>query len=362
MKTLNNRGAALLTTLLIIILIFSFSSVLIFTALNSSKQTKISENQIQATNLAEMAVMYFKEYALSQIDSAENLVKAYQITNLNATNEQVIQFFCTKLQLANLGNVPITSDPSFSAKISNVTVNKSNCNELLVRFVSEGNFKGYSKEIDGSFIIKNNTIITGDSGISTVFPKIPSNYLTTCNSLDDCYATNNVVVTGNTTIEKKDSLTINGLYIDGSLDMSGTHSDLYIPKGNFYVNGATIIGNQSTITVGAGNAYFKTITGSTNATIIIYGDAYIYGDVTNFKTSSGNQLFVNITGTVYVSESSDLPANYQDYCNRSMSRGICASNYKYIKDAPATNPDIAIPKTTEADWSLDEPSFNIEYK
>lgn len=362
MKSLNNRGSSLLTTLLIITLIFIFSGVLISTALNSAKQTQISEKQIQATNLAEMAVMYFQEYALSQIDIAENQVKVYQTTNPKATSEQIIQFFCMKLQLTNLGNIPISTDTSFSAKISNVTLNKNDCNKLLVRFVSEGNFNDYTKKIEGSFIIKNNSITTGRSGISTAFPNIPSNYKTTCYSLDNCFGTNNVVVNGNTTIDKKDTITKNGLYINGSLDMSGTHSDLIIPKGNFYVNGTTIIGNQSTITVSAGNAYFKNITGSSNAEIIINGDAYIYGDVTNFKTNSGNQLFVNITGTVYVSEKSDLPANYQNYCDRSKSRGICASNYKFIQDAPASNPDIALPEKLEADWSLDEPSFEIEYK
>ena len=362
MQLFNNRGSALLITLLIITLIFIFSVVLISTALNSAKQTQISEKQIQATNLAEMAVMYFQEYALSQIDIAENQVKAYQITNPKATSEQIVQLFCTKIQVANLENIPVTTDPSFTAKISNVTLNKSNCNEILVRFMSEGNFNGYSKQIEGSFVIKNNSITTGGSGISTAFPKIPSNYKTTCNSFDNCLGTNNVVVSGNAKIDKKDTITMNGLYINGSLDMSGTHSDLNIPKGNFYVKGTTMIGNQSTITVGAGNAYFKNITGSSNAEIIINGDAYIYGDVTNFKTNSGNQLFVNITGTVYVSEKSDLPANYQNYCDRSKSRGICASNYKFIQDAPASNPDIALPEKLEADWSLDEPSFEIEYK
>ena len=362
MKSLNNRGSALLTTLLIITLIFIFSAVLISIALNSAKQTQVSEKQIQATNLAEMAVMYFQEYALSQIDVAENQVKAYQTTNPKATSEQTIQFFCTKLQLSNLATIPITTDPSFSAMISNVTVNKSDCNELLVRFVSEGIFNEFTKKIEGSFIIKNNSITAEGSGISTVFPKIPSNFKTNCNSFDNCFGTNNVVVSGNAKIDKKDTITMNGLYINGSLDMSDTHSDLIIPKGNFYVNGSTNIGNQSSITVGAGNAYFKNITGSSNAEISINGDAYLYGDVTNFKTSRGNQLFVNITGTVYVSENSDLPANYQDYCNRSWERGICASNYKYLRDAPASNPDIAMPEKLEADWSLDEPSFEIEYK
>lgn len=362
MHSLNNRGSALLTTLLIITLIFIFSTVLISTSLNNAKQTQISEKQIQATNLAEMAVMYFQEYASSQIDVAENQVKAYQITNPKVTSEEITQLFCTKLQLSNLGNIPITTDPSFSAKISNVTVNKSDCNKIVVQFVSEGIFNSYSKKIEGSFIIKNNSITTGESGISIDFPKIPPDFNTTCSSFDNCSETNNVVITGNTSIDKKDTITINGLYINGSIDMSGTHSDLNIPTGNFYVNGATIIGNQSTITIEGGNAYFKNITGSSNAEIFINGDAYLYGDVTNFKTNSGNQLFVNITGTVYVSDNSDLPANYREYCDRSWERGICASNYKYLRDAPATNPDIAIPETTEADWSLDEPSFEIEYK
>lgn len=247
-------------------------------------------------------------------------------------------------------------------KVVNVNVNKNNCNQIYVQFTGEGIFNGHSEKISGRFFVKNNTQSTGENGISTEFPKIPSSYTNKCSNLNNCNGMSNVILYGNNSIDKKETILINGLYIDGSLDISSTHSDLIIPSGNFYVNGPTTIGNQSTITVQTGNAYFKNITGATNAEITINGDAYFYGDITNFKTSSGNQLFVNITGTVYVSDNSDLPDNYLIYCNRSKARGICAADYKHLSEAPATNPDLTLPETVELDWSLDQPSIKIEYK
>jgi hypothetical protein len=57
----NQNGYTLITTLLIATLIVTVSFVLIGMALNTNKQIQLSEQEMQATDLAEMGVTYFQE-------------------------------------------------------------------------------------------------------------------------------------------------------------------------------------------------------------------------------------------------------------------------------------------------------------
>lgn len=360
MKQLDNKGSALVTSLLIITLIFIFSSVLIFTSFNSIKQTQISEKQIQATNLAEMAVLYFEEYANAQVKTAENKVKLFQSTEPKATGEQLSQLFCNEYQLSPINNIPVASNLDYQAKISSVAVNRSDCNKILVRFTSEGTFKGNTRVINGNFYILNHSQFPNVTNPKIEFPSRPTSYNFNCSTLEICDGKSNAIIAGNVIADKKDTNTINGLYLNGSLNMSTNHTNLLIKSGNLYVNGLTSIGNQSTIVVSNGNAFFRDIIGASTAEIIINGDAYIFGDVTKFKTSSGNQLLIKVSGTVYVPDNSELPTNYRDYCNSDKSRGICASSYSIISKSPLnenTSGNEAI-----LNWSLDKPTMNIEYQ
>lgn len=356
----NHKGSALVTTLLIITLIFIFSSVLIFTAFNSVKQTQISEEQIQATNLAEMAVMYFEEYAAAQVKATENSVKLYFSRNPKATGEELTQRFCSQFQLSPVNNIPISTNHNYRAKITSVSVNRNNCNRLSIKFTSEGTYSGTTKKMNGSFYINNQSIFPNVTNPIIEFPTIPAHYTTKCSTLENCDGKNNVTMSGNIVADKKDTNTINGLYINGSLNMSTNHTKLRVNSGNLYVNGTTSIGNQSTVVVNNGNAYFRNITGATNSEIIINGDAYIFGDVTRFKTSSGNQLLIKATGTVYVADNSDLPANYQAYCNADKSRGICGSSYSFISESPLNKP-IGESEVTLS-WLFDAQTLSVEYE
>jgi len=61
MRLTNERGAALITVLLIITLISIFSVTLLFQLTSAKKQFNTTEGEIQALNLAEMGLIYMRE-------------------------------------------------------------------------------------------------------------------------------------------------------------------------------------------------------------------------------------------------------------------------------------------------------------
>ncbi|WP_017755979.1 hypothetical protein [Calidifontibacillus oryziterrae] len=357
---LNNKGAALVTALLIITLLFIFSSVLIFTIFNNVQQTQITEAQIQATNMSEMAVMYFEEYVAAQVKTSENNVEAFFNSNPETTGDELTQLFCNQFYLSPIHNIPVSVNKDYKAMITSVSIDRSDCNKIYVEFTSAGVYKGKTENINGSFFINNHSIFPERTNTNVMFPDIPTYYSSKCNSLENCDGLSSAKLSGTIVAAKKDTNTINGLYIEGALNMSKNHSNLIIKSGDLFVNGPTSIGNQSIIQVQNGNGYFRTITGATNAEIHISGDAYIYGDITNFKASSGNQLLLKVSGTVYVPDNSDLPTNYHNYCSADKSRGICASNYSVLSQSPlnvGAGEDEIILK-----WAIDRPSISIEYE
>lgn len=64
----NEQGSTLIVTLLTIVVILIFSGVLINTTLNSAAQINKTEQDIQATHLAEMGVTYFHEALTEEIN------------------------------------------------------------------------------------------------------------------------------------------------------------------------------------------------------------------------------------------------------------------------------------------------------
>ncbi|EKN64991.1 hypothetical protein P9E76_11060 [Schinkia azotoformans] len=357
----NNRGSALVTVLLVMVIILIFSAVLSAAVLNSAKQTGISQKQIQATNLAEMGILYFHQYSLQQIKKAENEVKDFRLKDPKVKIDDLSRLFCSSIQLNGFPAIPTSMKSSYQSTIKDVTINRSNCNHIEVHFTSEGDFMGYKKVINGSFLIDNHSLANNgnDIGKDIIFPNPPSNF-NSCTRLELCNNKGNILISGTSVVDKKTDLTIKGLYINGGLELTNNDSDIVIQSGNLYINGKVTIGNKSSILVQNGDAYFRDITGAVNGEITVNGDAYIFGDVTNFKTNKGNQLLIKVTGTVYVADNSDLPGNYPSYCNATKSRGICASAYSYISQSPLAN--ISKGEEPFLGWALDEDSFEIEYK
>lgn len=358
MKKRAENGAALILTLLIIVIIFVLASVSISILLNTTKQNQLSKKNIQATNLAEMAVLYFEQYVNAKIDEAENLTNNYFQTNPKTSSEQLTDFFCQQISIQPIPDIRITNNPSFKARIKNVSINRNDCNNLSVQFVGEGQYEDYKREINGNFFIINKSTLSNINNGNLTFPIIPSNY-TFCSNIYTCQNKSNLYLNGTVTLSNKSSLTINDLYINGALNMSSNHNKLIINSGDFYVNGLTTISNQSVIRVLSGNAYFKDISGANNGEIHINGDAYIFGDITKFRTSKGNQLFINVDGTIYVSTNSDLPTNYSEYCNAGKNRGICANAYAYMDNSIISGDDT---NEFKIDWEFDQSTISIEYR
>lgn len=356
----NNRGSALLTVLVIVIVILTFSTVLMATILNASKQTNMGKKQIQATDLAEMGVLYFRQYSLQQIEKVETGVKDYYSKNPKAGIDELTRLFCSSIQFDDFPAIPVGMKSGYQAAIRDVTVNRSDCNRIKVSFVSEGNYLGYKKNINGSFIIKNLSVASSgnNTGGNLTFPIPPSNF-SICPKLELCNNKSNIFIDGTSVVDKKTDILVDGLYMNGGLELANNNSNVVIRSGNLYVNGKLTIGNQSSLLIQKGDAYFRDITGAVNGEIIINGDAYLFGDVTSFKTNWGNQMLIKVTGTVYVTDNSDLPRDYPEYCNESKSRGICASSYSYISQSPLAN-------TTGGNepflgWTMDDDSIIAEY-
>jgi hypothetical protein len=78
----NEKGSTLIITLLTITVIVMFSTVLISTTINSSLQINKSEQDIQATNLAEMGVVYFNEAFTHVIANMESQEVPFTLENV----------------------------------------------------------------------------------------------------------------------------------------------------------------------------------------------------------------------------------------------------------------------------------------
>ncbi|MBM6619761.1 hypothetical protein [Bacillus suaedaesalsae] len=94
---INEQGSTLIITLLTIVVILIFSSVLINTTLNSAAQINKTEQDIQATHLAEMGVSYFHEAIKTEINRMKeegiplSVANVTEMVNRIVNNEIVIE-------------------------------------------------------------------------------------------------------------------------------------------------------------------------------------------------------------------------------------------------------------------------------
>jgi hypothetical protein len=103
----NEKGSTLIITLLTITVIVMFSTVLISTTINSSLQINKTEQDIQATNLAEMGVVYFNEAFSNVITSMESLEVPFTLENVE---DQVMTLIVT-------GQVMVTPNYQYTIQI-----------------------------------------------------------------------------------------------------------------------------------------------------------------------------------------------------------------------------------------------------
>lgn len=372
LKRLNQNGSALLLSLLIITIIFIFSSVLITSALTHVKQVDKTYNKIQATNLVNMATVYLEAFIRDTAKNAEIEIA----NNLDTTGktEQEIEneigaIFCDKFEndknLFNSTSEPyIDADNKFDSLITNIQKDYNNngtCESITITFENTGTYKTYEEKIKGSFSIKNNSSITSST---FTFPETPpTGYTTSCSS-------------GSTACTTDGSLTLNssstyaGLYVDGDLNINRNKTTLTIDPGDLYVNGFSTLANHTVIDVKSGSAFFNgTISGDPNSTILVKSDLYIFDPISleNYKTNSGNQPYIKIEGTLYVPRDTNIPENFSDYCDDSKKtpRGICANDYKYIDESPLSNGgsgDGDSRGDTVIEFDLNESDIQISYE
>jgi type II secretory pathway pseudopilin PulG len=126
MNMKNQNGYTLITTLLIATLIVTASFVLIGMALNTNKQIQLSEQDMQATDLAEMGLTYFQE-------------KVNEIV-ANYTNAKDI---AEKVKELNNKTITVTSSSSetkqFKIALDSLLINKDNLSAQVTFYGCVGN-------------------------------------------------------------------------------------------------------------------------------------------------------------------------------------------------------------------------------
>jgi type II secretory pathway pseudopilin PulG len=109
MNMKNQSGYTLITTLLIATLIVTVSFVLIGMALNTNKQIQLSEQDMQATDLAEMGLTYFQEKVNKIVT---NYTNANDIASeVNKLNNKIVTVQSTSPEMKQF---KITLDSSLS--------------------------------------------------------------------------------------------------------------------------------------------------------------------------------------------------------------------------------------------------------
>jgi hypothetical protein len=315
MKQLNNQKGAALIAVLLIFTVFAILGMTIFSfTLSNTKQIKNSEQEMQATDLAEMGVVHYKELFIQQAAVTLNT----SITDVNTAinnnpqqfpNEQAVKdYFYGKIRQYEKNNQFIPSLPPlrsfrsdsaliFSYQISNPdtsfpdVITNNIAPVLTLTFDSSGEIApvNISKKINPTITLKIDTLVTfnGTGAISagsgqgatewnSAIPSKPTELNNICSS-------NNITNTacyysGDYTIPKyTDNMTA---YVSGNINLTEGSSNL--TGVHIYATGNGDFGNvnggilNSTIYLG-GVSNFGNLNynggGIQNSTLYINGSA-----------------------------------------------------------------------------------------
>lgn len=380
----SEQGASLLIVLITVMLIFSFASILIFTALNSTLQFNKTEEQIQAVHLAEMGIEHFEAIARSELSSIN-----WNDIEQNPFEASFIAAFITN-------NLPTTeiilSSADFSYKLSFLGATNLDDNTIQLKYSSYGMAHDTSKRITGKMNISlNSTPIThpcGAGGCS--FP--PDGWVDGTDIVTD--GTVNVerrqtITTGHFTVGGDLNTKTGGatnLTINGDLTVMGTsnfdnHSTITVNNGDGYFqdsvnidnqahliinNGAGIFGsnltifNQGSMQISGGPSYFNEITLKNNSTFKIKGDAYFAGNINGIK-DNGNGAALCVDGTVFLKTGlneteRDIISPFAGTCDT-----LNPKNGFYAKNVVTIN-QIVLPSAPIQDGSVTFNFDEVEYE
>jgi hypothetical protein len=182
MKTNKERGYVLISVLAIIIIVMSFSLLLIPKTLNTSVQVNKSELNTQAKDLSEMGIHYAHAYLQDQVIRAVNYTKANE-TDYYKWDQVFCERIKSQFSTFNtnfLRSIPMdtSANSKYRFQINNnelisfnpntITMSNTTCTGLksiTIPIKSVGIVDGKpSKEVKANFIIENNSGASGSPG------------------------------------------------------------------------------------------------------------------------------------------------------------------------------------------------------
>lgn len=283
----NGKGYALVTVLLTVVLIVTVSTVLMSSVLSSRKLVNISEEEMQAIDLAEMGVIHL-----------ETAINNFITSEITSDLEKNILYEEIKLLINSIkGNI----DKEHTYKTELYSSNEDKL-KFEVRITGEAHGKPHF--ITVKFELEK------DPGGGIFFPKSPheltENYdeiihgplPLTKNSLGSLLVYGNV-----STQNKHANLNVgNHLYVLGGIELN-SQSELNIAEGgHLYVDNILKIKNKAKVIIKSGNLYANNkIELEAHAVLEVYGDAYIKEEVTFNKNNSK----ICISGTTRIWDGED---------------------------------------------------------
>ncbi|RBW71583.1 pilus assembly PilX N-terminal domain-containing protein [Bacillus taeanensis] len=359
MKMLNQQGAALVIVLITITVFTIVGATVMSSTLNTTKQTIITEENIQGTHLAEMGVDYYK----AKIEKS-----LIQLNNLNNIQQEIQK--------------AMDYNSDFSFKIENIVMTETSLptkDILEITFDSKGykEEKQIGKTIKGSIYLKkpfnpSDEESPGESAEN--FPRPPTTYTErTSNNIGNQAEetiTTDTRVDGNLNLETRNNLNVYAdLYVDGKTILYND-SKLFIHETGFF-NGKMELKNSSQLTVHndgyfneglelkndgiitiKGNAYFynliqQMLTVYNSGQIIIDGDAYFYNSESNFADIKSNAI-ICIKGTLHYNTLPPSDIILSPSCP-STGQGIYAQKIEPVTEG------------TNNQWNLSPDSLNTIY-
>ncbi|MBS4199826.1 hypothetical protein KHA93_09165 [Bacillus sp. FJAT-49732] len=354
----NEKGQALVFTLIIIVIILLFSTTLLALTLNSRTLVKKSETYVQETEVAEMGIVFFKEKLMQSISKI----------NEDIRNDQ-------NVKLADLANKLATSIRTLDQKSVQVVDNKlmytltvplvellPNTNTIVVTVKSTGKKIGHSSEraLTARYELVGEGV-GGNSAFETKeeFSKInnPSRLMFTYPDEDKVHTSS--IVGGNCNyplyaeFNQYSELTNSCNHLsNGSMKFNGSvavnpNTNLSVSRNIQFANFLTFNGNK--LDVGK-NAIFKGSVEFKPSSSLIIGNNAIFNQNADFGSSTnisigGNALFNN---AISIGERSELKIAGELYS---------ANDLKFYKySTTKIGGDVRIPTAT----FFDNSTLNID--
>lgn len=353
----NEKGFALLTVVVTLFLILTFSGILIVANVNSLRQLNLSEAEYQAIDLAEMGVTHYEMAVKNQLELAMDRF-SFDEDDPKSYEEQSREFLFRSIRDISLAPLyPVNGDQTYYYSIEpHLPEHAGDTDGISYTFTSKGVVKTEKGEkiqrLRGTITIvyAEGEINPGNGGTGgEPDPPLPPVIEEVCGQPGyEClegpfemkrssYETDLFfIVDGDFTAKNVSRLLFNdSLYINGDMDNStrGQNNVLEIKEHLF-------------------------ITGSLN-TQQNHIDVFIHGDFIGGTISIGNNVNVRIKGDAYFTEPIQEPIHHRSsLCVQG--RAYLWENEKWIQYPDFPNSSDCRQDGGEKEWILD-PDLQIEY-